>query len=162
MQLTHIGWDDLMERDLYFLAAPDIAALPQLYSFPSQHFAALLLGDTTAVDAGALAAAAQVLVRYGCSYFCAWGPGCERAHDIFDEECLDVPEPAVIMTTWHDDEPLDEALWFFLRTTWPDDTYFDTTRAAIAITIGSSEWAAHVERRMRDIPSLADDVLQEV
>jgi hypothetical protein len=68
----------------------------------------------------------------------------------------------VIMTTWHDDEPSDDAIWFFLRTTFPDDGYFDTTRTALAIVVGAPEWAAHVERRMRDIPLLAHDVLQEV
>ena len=65
------------------------------------------------------------------------------------------------MTNWHADEPLDEALWFFLRNTCPDDAYIETTCTALAITLGT-DWAAHVERRLRDIPSLIDDVLKEV
>ena len=42
----HIGPDDVMERELYFVAALDFAALPQFFSFPSRHFVALLVADT--------------------------------------------------------------------------------------------------------------------
>ena len=111
---------------------------------------------------------AQRLVDAGCVYFCAWGPGCERAHDIFDEQrdvIFDEPladDAPVIMTTWHQDDSLDEALWYFLRTTWPHDAYIDTCRSALALTIANQDWADHVERRLRDIPSLADDVLAEI
>ena len=149
-----------MERELHFLALPEIAPLPPALTFESPHFAALLVTDSTRIADDALATFSTSLIRAGCSYFCAWGPGCERAHDIFDLQCLDI-DP-VIMTTWHDDEPSDDAIWFFLRTTFPDDGYFDTTRTALAIVVGAPEWAAHVERRMRDIPLLAHDVLQEV
>jgi hypothetical protein len=149
-----------MERELYFVAAPDFAALPQSFSFPSQHFVALLVADTQQIPDEALGSFARVLLRCGCSYFCVWGPGCERAHDLFDQECLFAPD--VIMTTWHHDEPLDDAIWYFLRTTFPDSAFEETTAAALALVVGDSGWAAHVERRLRDIPALADDVLQEV
>ncbi len=149
-----------MERELYFTAVADVSSLPQSYSFPSRHFAALLVGDTTGVDPQSLGELSRRLLQSGCSYFCSWGPGCERAHDCFDAECLFAP--SVIMTTWHADERLDDALWYFLRTTFPDDAYFDTTRSALAIVVGHPEWAEQVERRMRNISSLADDVLQKI
>ena len=149
-----------MERELYLLAIPEITAFPPAFTFASPHFAALLVADSTRVADEALAGVAQTLLRAGCSYFCAWGPDCSRAHDIFDLQCLDA-DP-VIMTTWHDNEPLDEALWFFVRLSYPDDAYFDTTRTGLAIVVGDAEWTAHVERRLRDIPSLVADVVQEV
>ena len=149
-----------MERDLYFTAAPDFAALAQSFSFPSQHFVALLVADTTQISEETLGSFSRALLQSGCSYFCAWGMGCERAHDLFDQECLFTP--AVIMTTWHADESLDDAIWYFLRTTFPDDAYWDTTGSAVAIVVGDSPSASHVERRLRDIRSLADDVLQKV
>ena len=149
-----------MDRELFFIAAPEIVALPPAFTFASRHFAALLVTDSTRIADDGLATFSTSLIRAGCSYFCTWGPGCERAHDIFDLQCLDI-DP-VIMTTWHADEPLDDAIWFLLRTTFPDDGYFDTTRTGLAVVVGTPEWASHVERRMRDIPSLARDVLQEV
>lgn len=48
------------------------------------------------------------------------------------------------MTTWHDAEPLCEAIWFFLVNSWPDEHYQDSTHAALAISVGSSVWAAEI------------------
>jgi hypothetical protein len=157
---THIGWDDVMERELYIIAAPDFADLPRSFSFPTPHFAALLAADTTVTPESTLTAFADTLLQSGCAYFCSWGPGCERVHDLFDAQCLFAP--SLIMTTWHADEPLDEALWFLLRSTFPDEAYFDTCRSALAITVADSDSATHIERRLRDIPSLAHDVLSEI
>ena len=61
-------------------------------------------------------------LRSGMVYFCAWGPGCERFHDIVDEVVVEDQmgerifvgnnESDTIMTTWHDDEPLHEVSIF--------------------------------------------------
>lgn len=61
---------------------------------------------------------ASWLVQSGCLYFIAWGVDCEAWHDTVDWTVLeafdfrDIPDDRFIMTTWHDDEPLSEALWF--------------------------------------------------
>ena len=58
------------------------------------------------------------LVKTGCLYFIAWGVACEGWHDTVDWAVLEVfefgkvPDDKFIMTTWHDKEPLSEALWF--------------------------------------------------
>ena len=81
-------------------------------------------------------------------------------HDVFDTVANSY-DP-VIMTVWESDEPQDEAIWSLLYTTHPDDAYWDTCRSAVAITVGHPEWAAHMERRLRDIRSLNRDVVPEV
>lgn len=61
---------------------------------------------------------ADWLVRSGCLYFIAWGIQCSQWHDEVDFANLrewgfgNVPDDAHIMTTWHSDEPLREAMWF--------------------------------------------------
>jgi len=61
---------------------------------------------------------ASWLVESGCLYFIAWGVDCEAWHDTVDWSVLeafdfgDIPDDKFIMTTWHDKEPLSEALWF--------------------------------------------------
>lgn len=157
--LEHIGRFELTNRELYFRAVTDITSLPVSYEVASRHFVAFLACDTTAIDLVTLRTLAQSLLRSGCVYFCAWGPGCERVHDIFDEEC-GADEP-VIMTTWHADESLDDALWFFLCDAHPDDAYADTCRGGVAISVGSTDWELHVRRRLSDIESLKRDVLHE-
>lgn len=58
------------------------------------------------------------LVRGGCLYMSAWGHDCESWHDRVDRANLsafdfgEIPDDAFVMTTWHADEPLTEALWF--------------------------------------------------
>ncbi|KQM99908.1 MULTISPECIES: hypothetical protein [Sphingomonas] len=61
---------------------------------------------------------ASWLVQSGCLYFIAWGTDCEAWHDTVDWTVLegfnfgDIPDDKFVMTTWHDKEPLAEALWF--------------------------------------------------
>ena len=76
------------------------------------------------------------------------GAGCERVHDIFDEE-RDGPNPLisadpVVMTTWHEDESLAEALGFVLAAAIPDDGFIDDCGATLGVAIGSAEWANEI------------------
>jgi len=57
----------------------------------------------------------------------------------------------IIMTTWHDKDSLDEALWFFVYSAYPEDGYWDTTRAGLAISIGRTDWSEQIWRRLSDI-----------
>jgi len=156
--MIHVGFDEITEREIFCVAASTFGQLPPSFALPSKRFVALLVADTTQDDVATLSRFAESLVTSGCVYFCTWGPGCEHAHDIMDECSLDI-DP-VIITTWHADESLDEALCFFLRNTWPDEKYSEDG-SALAITVGSAEWAAQVERSLRDRDSLTDDVLAE-
>jgi hypothetical protein len=61
---------------------------------------------------------AEWLVQSGCLYAVAWGQDCSEWHDSIDVANLrefdygDIPEDRFVMTTWHENEPLQEALWF--------------------------------------------------
>lgn len=58
------------------------------------------------------------LVRSGCLYMMAWGKECSSWDDSVDwanhtvTGLDDVPDDQFVMTTWHDDEPLVETLWY--------------------------------------------------
>lgn len=57
------------------------------------------------------------LLKSGCLYVVAWGTECEKWHDTVDwlnveEFDGNIPEDRFVMTTWHTDEPLSEAMWF--------------------------------------------------
>ncbi|WP_162789594.1 hypothetical protein [Altererythrobacter sp. ZODW24] len=60
------------------------------------------------------------LVANGCLSMSAWGEGCSKFHDAVDGKVLekfdfkDIPEDGFVMTTWHDDEPMNEVLWYHL------------------------------------------------
>ena len=57
-------------------------------------------------------------MRCGCLYMVAWGANCSSWDDSVDWaniEAFDfkqIPEDRFVMTTWHEDQPLSEALWY--------------------------------------------------
>ncbi len=61
---------------------------------------------------------ADHLIATGCFYFCACGVDCSIWHDCVDVAVLEkfdfkgVPNEEFVMTTCHENEPLEEAMWF--------------------------------------------------
>ncbi len=61
---------------------------------------------------------AKWLLESGCLYVIAWGVECENWHDTVDWTNLeefdfgDIPDSKFVMTTWHTNDPLFEAMWF--------------------------------------------------
>src|SRR5262245_37122525 len=147
--LREHAFDSVKERRLFSLDIASADALPRL-DLPPGNFACLLAWDAHGASAHAVSAFVEPLLRAGASYFVCWGPDCERVHDIIDEmlsrpdNTFGVPEDSCIMTTWHASEPLREALWFFLVNSWPDEHYQDSTHVGLAISVGSSAWAAEI------------------
>lgn len=154
-QIHHLGNTDAFERDLFSVYLSDFTSMPELDGFASDHFVVFLAADAVGVEAALLLEFVRKLLNAGCVYFCVWGPECERLHDIIDEESFAV-DP-VIMTAWHSNESLDDALSFFIRHSRPDDAYLDTTGSALVISIGNTDWEALINRSLTDLDSLNRD-----
>ncbi|KQN04893.1 hypothetical protein ASE85_07875 [Sphingobium sp. Leaf26] len=82
---------------------------------------------------------ASWLLESGCLYFIAWGIDCEAWHDTVDWANLkafdfgEIPDDRFVMTTWHDKEPLSEALWFAGNcASHPDIELLDTVIVHVA------------------------------
>ena len=89
-------------------------------------------------------------------YFCGWGPGCERFHDIVDEiivadEAQFTPptQRDTVMTTFHDSDTLEEALDFFATCAVPSDGYLPGSNYRLVVCIGDREWAATATRVLK-------------
>ncbi|SMC27922.1 hypothetical protein SAMN02745857_03032 [Andreprevotia lacus DSM 23236] len=89
------------------------------------YFGCLLV--THAEPDGHAAALINALLDHGCVYFCCWGVACEQWHDGIDDRIvargLGAPDEPCIMTTWHYDKPLEEAVWFLQNAAFPDETF---------------------------------------
>jgi hypothetical protein len=110
-----------------------------------QKFVCLCAIDASSISSDALSGFCSQLVDRGCAYFCAWGPDCERLHDIMDRRVIgdNPPETYIgcLMTTWHARESLAEAVDFFLTCTVPDDEYApEGCPFGLAVVIGSPDW----------------------
>jgi hypothetical protein len=79
---------DIHERTLYLSALSRLTEWPDYLSEPDPHFVLFLALDARNVSSAALAAFAQKTYRQGLAYLCAWGPDCERVHDVFGSTLL--------------------------------------------------------------------------
>jgi hypothetical protein len=102
----------------------------------SSSYGLLLACDARSLPVEDISALSKTALRTGVHYFSAWGPDCERVHDIVDADIVNLdldlhlddrdragaleqstpdvtPDRGLVMTTWHDDEPLSETLEFF-------------------------------------------------
>ncbi len=140
--LERLGFHEISERELYLV---HVESAEQLSTFqtPSRHFACLLLWDAEGEPVAQLSHVAATVLDSGCSYLSAWGSDCERVHDVFDEDHgmnpRDTPDDSVVMTSWHDDESLSDALFFFFYCAHPDDHFEATTGTGVVIVIGDGE-----------------------
>ena len=161
-------WDEAIRQALpdrpaktVFLTACDsISELPHKIGRTSEYFGLLLLMDTRSEDPSLIDGIAAQLLEAGLVYLCAWGPDCEHLHDIFDEADLarELDRNAssncsddVVMTTWHKDESLKEALQFFVYSAFATGTYASECRDWVIATIGNPEWESEVRSTIRSV-----------
>ena len=154
------------DRKLFSLSIPNLPSFPRKLELPSLHFVLLLACDARVIEASVIATFANSIIDQGIAYLCAWGPDCEPVHDIFDEvhvmrEIDEKGEYPHVMTTWHTDESLDEALWYMLNSAYPEEVFAQTCRVDLAVSVANDQWAAHIQRRLSNVSQLNEDVLSE-
>lgn len=156
MSLEPIG-SDRLGRNFYVLELRELSAWPTRLEFVSRSFVLFLACEATQIDTETLGKFADRTIDQGLAYVCAWGGDCERVHDIFDEtevmRCIgksDADCPGVLMTTWHAQDTLKEALWFFHTLAMPDEDYAPKCRDWIAASVGSPEQAEAIRSQLSD------------
>ena len=161
-QAIKLAYDSSTERSLHILSIPSAAELPS-FEVESEYFGVLLVWDSIGKSKDELVAVGKKLIDQGAVYICCWGPGCEYVHDAIDHADLenDRPGTSVLMTTWHDDEPLSEALWFFLNTAFPHELYESGCRASIAIVIDNQSWADECSESLAHPRQFSERALDE-
>jgi hypothetical protein len=92
-----------------------------------------------------------------------FGPDCERAHDIVDQQVIAyLPEETtktVIMTTWLDERSIEKALWDFLYVGYPATGYWESCASWLAVSIGRPDWAEEISNWLADPAALSAWVL---
>lgn len=165
VQFSRIAFDDVSERALFLLSAEKPADISSIsIATSSRYFVALIVWDSDKESPADIAHVACILLKEGCVYFCCWGSGCERLHDIIDEEYAKtgvsmLDDGSTLMTTWHSDESLDEAIWFSLTTAFPDDRFFDECSAVVSICVGNEARAREIAISLADPRALVERVV---
>ena len=127
---------------------------------PSGRFRLFAAADVTRASTELMSEFAYSALKNGMVYFCAWGLDCERFHDIVDEVVVedDAGERLfvgknrsdTIMTTAHDNEPLDQALDFFASLTSPTAGFERNRNFRVAVSLNNAEWAAQIQRHFEE------------
>jgi len=151
-----IGRLSVPSRALYIGSPVDVGGIDESLG-PFVAFTAL---DATAMTDEQLGALVRALLLSGCVYSCSWGPESGRVEAAFDVEVADADVAGRpysddgVMTTSHEGESLDEALWFALFVAFPPHA-----EAASLIAITDDRWLGQIERRLADPHRLNADVL---
>ncbi|HEX2882321.1 MAG TPA: hypothetical protein VHO25_22530 [Polyangiaceae bacterium] len=147
----------LIEAD----SSSDLQAWPQL---PSEHFISMIVWDAPSSREDVLAVARTILDA-GAIHICAFGEGCERVHDTFDEVIAtsdpESDDDHAILTTWHSSETLDEALWHALFTAFPAPAFAATTRTTVVIAVDAARYAGALRDTLADPRAFHDRVLEQ-
>ena len=163
--MKSIGKNPITERHQFLLNLTHLGELPRHLSLPSRYFGLFLACDGRVASDEAVVEAARSLLDEGLVYLCSWGPECERVHDLFDSVIVErdpnETEKSVTLTSWHDDESLDEALWYFLNAAFPTDDYREGCQAELIAVVSNEAWAGQVKARLADPQSLNRDVVGE-
>ncbi|MDG1826265.1 MAG: hypothetical protein P8H62_08355 [Henriciella sp.] len=106
-----------MDKFIY-LQLPAGAQLPSL-NFNGPFKAIICIEDDVTPDWRAKVS--DWIVKAGCLYAMSWGRSCSAWDDSIDTANLEAfnwhktPDHAHVVTTWHDDEPLSEVIWFSIH-----------------------------------------------
>ncbi len=123
-------------------------------------FRLFVAADISHISADVVSQFAAAALARGMVYFCAWGRDCERFHDIVDEVVVEddvlgkrrfVGPTAkdAVMTTWHDDESLEEALEFFINSALPTQGFAADSSFRLVICIRHPDWADAATRMLQ-------------
>lgn len=83
---------------------------------------------------------ADSLISSGCLYVVCTGKDCETWHDTIDEisvmKNVEEGETKLIMTSWHENDSIEEVIWFWLNLTDFDNITFENY---LALVVGESK-----------------------
>ncbi len=152
--LEKLGFEEVSERNLFALHLETPESFPDVFSLGSSRFVCLLAWDSRDVNVSRVTELAAKLLNAGAVYVCAWGPDCQRVHDVIDEVHAGLNPSLIVdrtvMTTWHSGEPLVEAIWFALNCTNPDEGYEPGCASILGVTIGNQGWHEEICSAFRD------------
>jgi len=164
VELLAIRPDDgdlLPEKALYLCPANSIGRLADEITHNAANFGLLVAMNAKGVPDDSILEGAKKLVSGGLACLCAWGPDCERVHDLFDDAALEVGAALsgddTIMTTWHSDESLEEALRFFVEDAFVTSGFEGTCKDWIIAPISNPVWERLIQSKIGQINSTSED-----
>jgi hypothetical protein len=153
--------EDFPEKVFYLCPADSIENLGEKITLSNAHFGLFVAMSANGVADESILQGAKQLLSKGLACLCTWGPDCERVHDRFDVAARDINSELsgddVIMTTWHADVTMEEALWFFVRVAFVTKKFEKTCQDWIIAPISSPEWEQLFRSKIAEINIITED-----
>jgi hypothetical protein len=156
------------KKNLYILYLDDLTLNIDLSKM--RYFIALLVENINNINLESVNTFITKLLDDGMVYLCTWGKNCELIHDITDEimsipgnsskYLIDDSNDDTIMTTWHKNEKMEEALWYTLYNAYPTNGFFDSTENIIIMVIDDKDLQEKVYKYLNNLNSLNENVLR--
>ena len=135
---------------------------PSDLQVPSKYFRLFVAANATNVPTEQISRFVEESHRKGMVYFCTWGPDCERVHDIADEVLADqkifgpllftpITHNDTVMTTWHDDDTLEDALESFVSNSCPTESYVKESDMWLVFSVANSAWTSSIREQIRKL-----------
>jgi hypothetical protein len=122
-----------------------LEGVPAILESCSPHFMLLLAMDASSLKDEEISASARILLSRGLAGFSVWGPDCSRVHDLFDlERDPGETDETVVVTTWHADEPITEAVCYFDLCAYPAAGFERDCSDWVAIAVGNESWEEEI------------------
>jgi hypothetical protein len=130
----------------------------------AKKFVLFLATDAADLSEEDLTAFSVKALDQGMVYLSSWGKDSERVHDTFEEAAADWDPDAdadnALLSEWHEDEPLSEALRFSVAHALPAHAFEKGCTATLAAIVGNPDAAELVREWLGDPEKLekaADD-----
>lgn len=128
--------------------------------FSSEGYFILFLADNSHnLNIEKVSSFMDTMLKKGMVYLCTWGRNCELIHDIADKKIcssnLSKDEGNTILTTWHKNQNLAEALWYALKSAVPAEKYCNDAVSVIAVSINDEKIYSKI-KYYTDNPDILD------
>ena len=141
-QFESVGEDALTGRRLLMLEVETPEEVAAGVAKSPHGYPALVVWNARHVEPAMIGAVVESLLKSGCTFLGAWGDDCGRVHDIADEVLVEREVyrgiPSDVMTTFHPNESLNDALWFVLNLSAPMADDADNYKETVVVSIGAS------------------------
>ena len=113
-----------------------------------EHTLLVCVADASVTD-GERAKVSTEIIAAKCRYAVCWGYECSAWDTAIDwayietDENFSPPDETFVMTTWHEDESVEDAIDFWWMNTWFDD--YESTRLAVLVIGGDSDLFTQIQ-----------------
>jgi hypothetical protein len=149
------------EKVFYLCPTDSIENLGEKITPSNANFGLFVAMNASGVADESILQGAKQLLSKGLVCLCTWGSDCERVHDRFDVAARGINSELsgddVIMTTWHADETMEEALWFFVHAAFVTKKFDKTCKDWIIAPISSPEWEHLIRSKFGEINIISKD-----